>query len=302
MKFNKIVSVDNTGLVETVKTKLLELGEEVVFYDDFPADNAEIISRIGDADCVLVSWNTKLSREVIGSCPNIKYIGMCCSLIDEKSANVDIAAAKERDITVFGVRDYGDEGVIEFIICELIRLLHGYGDYQWKEEVLELTNQKLGIIGMGAVGSMLAQRAMSFGMKVYYYNRTRKPEIEAKGVEYLELEELLKEVDILSTNLPRNTIVLLEKHFKLFDCSKIFINTTLGPTFEIPAFAEWLAQSGNYAIFDKEAMGIYFEEFKRLDKIIYSNKTSGWTAQAKERLSYKVLENIDKYFQLTQNN
>lgn len=297
MRFSKIVSVDNTGLVEPVREKLRQLAAEVEFYDDFPKDNIEIITRINDADCLLVSWNTPIDREIIDSCPNLKYIGMCCSLIDESSANVDIAAARERDIVVYGVRDYGDEGVIEFILGELIRLFHGYGMHQWKADVQELTGQKLGIIGLGAVGSMLAERAMAFGMKVFYYNRSRKTELEEKGVQYLSLEELLKEVDILSTNLPRNTKVLYNEHFELFGNQKIFINTALGPTFEVPAFLEWIKRPGNYAIFDQVAMGDYFEEFATLPNLVYSNKTAGWTAQAKERLSYKVLENIDKYFE-----
>lgn len=297
MRFNKIVSVDNTGLVEPVREKLRQLADEVEFYNDFPTDNIEIITRINDADCLLVSWNTPIDKEVIDSCPNLKYIGMCCSLIDESSANVDIAAARERGITVYGVRDYGDEGVIEFILGELIRLFHGYGQYQWKEDVQELTGQKLGIIGLGAVGSMLAERARAFGMEVYYYNRSRKTELEEKGVEYLPLEELLQKVDILSTNLPRNTKVLFKEHFELYGNHKIFINTALGPTFEVTAFMEWIKQPGNYAIFDQVAMGDYFEEFAATENLIYSNKTAGWTAQAKERLSYKVLENIDKFFE-----
>jgi len=49
---------------------------------------------------------------------------MCCSLYDEDSANVDIKIAKLNNIEVRGVRDYGDEGLIEFIISELIRLLN----------------------------------------------------------------------------------------------------------------------------------------------------------------------------------
>lgn len=296
MKFNKIVSVDNTGLVAPVKEKLYELAEEVLFYDDFPTNKVDIVSRINDADCVLVSWNTRIDREIIESCPNIKYIGMCCSLIDENSANVDIAAAREHGITVLGVRDYGDEGVIEFIISELIRLLHGYGENQWKEDVQELTNQKLGIIGLGTVGGMLAERALSFGMQVYYYNRSRKKSLEEKGVRYLELKELLKEVDILSTNLPRNTIVLHQEDFDMYGNDKILINTTLGPTFDVEAFNIWIANKSNYAIFDRVAMGDYYEEFKEISNINYSDKTAGWTAQAKERLSYKVVENINTFF------
>jgi lactate dehydrogenase-like 2-hydroxyacid dehydrogenase len=297
MRFSKIVSVDNTGLVEPVREKLRQLAGEVELYDDFPKDHIQIITRINDADCLLVSWNTPIDREVIDSCPNLKYIGMCCSLIDEGSANVDIAAARERGIEVCGVRDYGDEGVVEFILGELIRLLHGYGIHQWKEEVQELTGQKLGIIGLGAVGSMLAERAMAFGMEVFYYNRSRKTALEEKGVKYLPLEQLLKEVDILSTHLPRNTKVLFKEHFELLGNHKIFINTALGPTFDLPAFLEWIEGRGNYAIFDRVAMGDYFEEFATLGRLVYSNKTAGWTAQAKERLSYKVLENMDKYFE-----
>ncbi len=297
MKFNKIVSVDNTGLEKWVKEKLLELADEAIFYDDFPTNNSEIISRINDADCVLVSWNTPIDKEVIESCSKIKYIGMCCSLYDEKSANVDINTAKKHDITVLGVRDYGDEGVIDFVISELIRLLHGFGKHQWKEEILELTNQKLGIIGLGVTGKMLAERAKAFGMDVFYYNRSRKLELEEAGIKYLELDELLGEVDILSTHLPKNTIILDEEEFKLFGNNKILINTSLEPTFNVTAFTEWIVNKDNYSLFDRGGMGRFYEQFKKYENVIYAEKVAGWTRQAKERLSVKVLENIEKYLE-----
>lgn len=295
MKFNKIVSVDNTGLVKPVKAKLVELAKEVILYDDFPTNNSEIISRIGDADCVLVSWNTPIDREIIESCGNIKYIGMCCSLYDEKSANVDISAAREKGIPVFGVRDYGDEGLVEYIISELISLLHGFGKHQWKDETEELTKQKLGIIGLGATGQMLAERALAFGMDVYYFNRSRKLELEDKGIKYLEFDELLRKVDILSTHLPRNTFILNEEEFKLFGKNKIFVNTSLGPTFDVNSFAKWISEDSNYAIFDNVGMGGEYEQLKEYKNVIYTEKVSGWTKQAKGRLSVKVLENIEKY-------
>jgi len=303
MRFRKIVSVDNTGLEPWAKEKLSELANEVVFYEDYPEDNNEIISRIKGnqqsgipADCVLVSWNTPIDREVIESCPSIKYIGMCCSLYDEKSANVDIRAAHENGINVLGIRNYGDEGVIEFILSELIQLLHGFGEYRWQDEPLELSYQKLGIIGLGTTGKMLAERAMAFGMELSYFSRTRKMEFEKKGVQYLSLAELLKKVDIISTHLPKYTVVLGEEEFKLFGNGKIFINTSLQPTFDILAFRQWIKNDGNYAIFDKEAMGDYHDEFQSMDRVITSDIVSGWTRQAQKRLSEKVLENIQIYF------
>ncbi len=296
MRFRKIVSIDNTGLEPWAKEKLSELAEEVIFFEDFPNENSEIISRIDDGDCVLVSWNTPIDREVIESCKSIKYIGMCCSLYDEKSANVDIKAAHENGINVLGIRDYGDEGVIEFILSELIRLLHGFGEYRWQDESLELTYQKLGIIGLGTTGKMLAEQAMMFGMDVSYFSRSRKKEFEEKGVQHLSLHELLNQVDIISTHLPKYTVLLGEDEFKQFGNGKILINTSLQPTFNVPSFRKWMKNKGNFAIFDKEAMGVYYDEFSAMDRVISSNIVSGWTRQAKKRLSEKVIENIHLYF------
>lgn len=296
MGFKKIVSVDNTGLDPETQEKLRRLAAEAVFYEDFPRSNQEIIARIGDADCVLVSWNTPLDQEVIQACTSLKYIGMCCSLIDETSANVDIAAARAQGIKVLGVRDYGDEGVIEFIISELVRLLKGTGAHQWKQEEQELTGQTLGIIGMGTLGTMLAKTAQSFGMKVYYYSRTRKPAVEDSGVKYLELDELLARVDILSTHLPRNTVVLKGK-LHLFGENKILVNTSLGPTFDVREFSQWIQRPGNYAIFDGDALGREYQELVKYNRVIYTNKVAGWTQQAKLRLSQKVLANIHAFLE-----
>jgi lactate dehydrogenase-like 2-hydroxyacid dehydrogenase len=79
---------------------------------------------------VLVSWNTQIRAGVLRASPRLAYVGMCCSLYDERSANVDIEAARDLGITVRGVRDYGDEGVVEFIFAELIGLFKGIGQHQ----------------------------------------------------------------------------------------------------------------------------------------------------------------------------
>jgi lactate dehydrogenase-like 2-hydroxyacid dehydrogenase len=286
--YNKIVSVDFTGMIPEVKEELSKLAKEVVYYDDYPTDKGEIISRIKDADVILVSWNTKLTKEMLDECHALKYVGMCCSLIDESSANVDVTACRSRGIPVLGVRDYGDEGVAEFIMSELIKLTHGFGDHQWKDGVHELYGHKLGIVGLGATGLMVAERAKAFGMEVYYYSRTKKD----VPYHYLELNELIKTVDMLSTHLPRHIKVLEKEHLELFGTGKVLINTSLGPTFDVEAFKVWIKEEGNYSIMDYEAMGVYRDEFTKIPNLITSNKVSGWTEQAKVRLSWKVLENI----------
>ena len=294
--FEKIVVVDSTGLNTWVVERLKELGKEVVFYTGIPETDEEIVNRIGDADCVLVSYNTQIRRNVIEACPNIKYIGMCCTLYSESSANVDIAAARERGITVLGIRDYGDEGVVEYVISELVRLLHGFGGKQWRHKAYELGGQKVGIVGLGRTGRMIADVLRFLGAEVYYFSRTRKPDAEAAGIAYLPLRELLPEVDILCTCLPRNTILLGAGEFRLFGNLKILINTSVGPTFRVPDLQRWLsAHKRNFFLCDEVGIGNYADTLTQFDNVIYTPKVSGHSEQCMERLSQKVIANIESY-------
>ena len=106
--FKKLVAIEPVSLIPSAEEELHRYAGEITLHEDVPSGDGEIIRRIGDADAVLVSYTSRISRHVIESCPSIRYIGMCCSLYSEESANVDIACARERGITVLGIRDYGD--------------------------------------------------------------------------------------------------------------------------------------------------------------------------------------------------
>lgn len=293
--FKKVIVIDPTGLNRAATERLSALGGEVVLYNDIPESDEEKIRRIGDADCVLVSYKTQLRRNVIEACPQIRYIGMCCSLYSEASANVDIAAARERGITVLGIRDYGDEGVVEYVLSELVRLLHGFGPHQWKHEVYELTGQKVGIIGLGRTGRMIADALRFLGADVSYYGRNRKLEAEAEGITYYPLSELLQHVDILCTCLPRNTFILGEQEFRLFGNKKILVNTSVGPTFRLPDLQRWLSNhTHNFYLCDGVGMGSYADALEQFNNVLYTRKVSGHSVQCMDRLSAKVIANIER--------
>ena len=93
--FQKLVAIEPVSLVEEAEKKLYDYAKEVVLFTDIPGDDEEIIRRIGDADAVLVSYTSRINSYVMERCPNIKYVGMCCSLYGPDSANVDIRAAQE---------------------------------------------------------------------------------------------------------------------------------------------------------------------------------------------------------------
>ncbi|MGB7843466.1 MAG: NAD(P)-dependent oxidoreductase, partial [Salinimicrobium sp.] len=188
MKFRRIVCVDHTKLQPWALEELQKASEEEIkVYDDYPHSKEEILNRIGDADAVIVSWHTQLDEEIIEKSKNLKYIGMACSLYDDASANVAVQFARSRSIVVTGIKDYGDPGVAEFIISYLIRLLHGFGKNQWQDKPEELTGKKIGIIGLGTTGQLLAECLLPFGVKLYYFSRSRKPQWEEKGLKYLPL-------------------------------------------------------------------------------------------------------------------
>lgn len=297
VKFNKIVCVDHTKLEDWAIEELQKYSEaEVEVFKDSPESEKELLERIGEAEAIIVSWKTQIPKSVIEKCSHLKYIGMACSLYDDESANVAVDFAREKGIIVKGIFDYGDPGVIEFIISELIQLLHGFGENQWRKMPVELTDKKIGIIGLGTTGQLLAEALLPLGADVYYYSRSRKKEFEAKGLQYLSLEELLKTSEIITLHLPKNTKLLGKQEFETFGSGKILINTSLGLPFEEKAFVNWIKAEGNFAIFDGDGGASLSEDTKRIDRVISHKESAGWSAETQRRLSEKVLENLKAYF------
>lgn len=294
--FKKIVAIEDTLLNKAALDKLSSYAEEVFLYFEQPRTDEEIIQRIGDADAVLVSFKTPIRKAVLDACPNIRYIGMCCTLYSADCCNVDVVEAGRKGITVTGVKDYGDEGVVEYAISELVRFLHGFGERQWKPEKLELTAQRMGVIGLGKTGRMIADAFRFLGAEVSYYSRTRKPEAEEAGLAYRPLGDLLSGCDIVFTCLPRNTYLLGEEEFKLMGDGKILMNTSIGATFDVPALRSWLKDNPNsYYFCDGTGMGTLAGELAGCPNVMYTPVVAGKSAQSVERLSRKALANIEKF-------
>jgi lactate dehydrogenase-like 2-hydroxyacid dehydrogenase len=299
--FKKLVAIEPVRLIPSAQQKLHDYAKEVVLFDDIPEDDAEIIHRIGNADAVLLSYTSRIEKNVLDACPIIRYIGMCCSLYSESSANVDIRTARARNITVYGIRDYGDQGVIEYITSELIRYLHGFGDKQWQEVPVELTDLKVGIVGLGTSGQLTAAALQALGADLYYFSRTRKPEQEAKNVKYLPLKELLNTADVVCTCLNKNVILFHDEQFEWLGNHKIMFNTSIGPSHDIAALAKWLKHGDNEFFCDTAAaLGDDTGKLLASPHVNCMSISSGLTRQAFDRLSKKVLKNIETF--LNENN
>ena len=293
--FNKLVAIEPVSLIPTAEAKLKEYAKVVVMYNDIPSDDEEILRRIGDADAVLLSYTSRITRSVIERCPNVRYIGMCCSLYSEESANVDIACARERGIRVLGIRDYGDRGVVEYVLHELIGLLHGFsGKKMLRDEPVEITGLKVGIVGLGVSGKMIAEALQFLGAEVSYYSRSRKRDAELAGMAYKPLPVLLERNEVIFTCLNKNVLLLQKPEFAALGNGKVLFNTSIGPGFDSAALERWLDGEGNYYLCDtKAAAGAVSEGFFELENVHCPAVSSGRTKQAFVLLSQKVLANIE---------
>jgi len=293
--FNKLVAIEPVSLIPSAEEKLHDYAKEIVMYRDIPANDEEILRRIGDADAVLVSYTSRITRSVIERCPNVRYIGMCCSLYSEESANVDIACARERGIRVLGIRDYGDRGVVEYVLHELIGLLHGFGGKKMlRDEPVEITGLKVGIVGLGVSGKMIAEAMQFMGAEVSYYSRSRKRDAELAGMAYKPLPLLLEKNEVIFTCLNKNVLLLQKPEFEALGNGKVLFNTSIGPGFDSAALNDWVRQEGNHFFCDtKAAAGEVPADFFNLENVHCPAVSSGRTKQAFVLLSQKVLANIE---------
>ena len=292
-KFRKLVAIEPVSLIPEYEEKLKTLADEVVMFGDIPTDDNEIAARIGDADGVLLSYTSRLTAEAMAQCPNIKYVGMCCSLYSPESANVDIRYAEEHGIKVTGIRDYGDEGVVEYVVCELVRCLHGFGQPSWEAMPREITGLKVGVVGLGKAGGMIADAMKFFGADIAYFERGEKQAAAEKGYRFMPLQDLMEWSDVVFCCLNKNTVLLHEEEFRRLGNHKILFNTGLSPAWDEAPFMKWL--EGDNLCYCDTLGALGGEHLLAHLHVRCGNVSTGLTSQAFVRLSEKVLANIDEY-------
>ena len=295
--FKKLVAIEPVSLILSAEDNLISFAEDVVMYFDIPEDDEEIANRIDDADAVLLSYTSQLTKTAMEQCPNLKYIGMCNSLYTPESANVDINYANSRGITVTGIRDYGDEGVVEYVISELVRCLHGFDQEPWDGVAREITGLKAGIVGLGKSGGMIADALHFFGADISYFARSEKEEAKAKGYRFLPLDELLTECEMICCCLNRNTVLIHKEQFEKMGDKKILFNTGLSPAWDEEPFLKWL--EGDNLCYCDTVGALGGEHLLSHPKIKCMQVSTGRTRQAFDRLSEKVIDNLSEFTEIT---
>lgn len=171
-----------------------------------PDDREETLIRlVGDADTILTCWGPVTAR-VIDSAPNCRHICRTGIGLD----NIDVEHATRRGIVVTNVPDYCVEEVAEHILAMVLSLGRKIADCHLATKsgrydlvaalpIDRLSGKTLGVVGLGQTGERVAQKAIALGMRVIGTNRSRTA---PAGVEWVPLDELLRQSDYVSLNAP----------------------------------------------------------------------------------------------------
>lgn len=247
----KIVVLESLGISDEEFNKLskplVDNGHELVSYNDGKLDDETLKTRIKDADVIAIA-NTPLSGEVIDTAENLKYISVAFTGYN----HIDLEKCKEKGIKVSNAAGYSTHSVAEITFGLIISLLRNIvpleavvrnGGTKDGYRQIDLNGKTLGVIGTGSIGGAVAEIGLAFGCKVIAYNRSEKPALISKGVEYMSLDEVLKASDIvtLHTPLTDETKHLIDKEkLALMKPSSFIINTAVGPIIDNDALAEAL--------------------------------------------------------------
>lgn len=222
---------------------LAAFGDLTVYDRTNNADEAEIISRIGDADVVFTN-KTPISAAAIAAAKNLKYIGVLATGYNI----VDVAAAKTRGIPVCNVPGYSTASVAQATFALLLEATHHVGAHSdsvhagqwassadfcyWLHPLIELAGKTLGIIGYGAIGKAVAKIAAAFGMNVLVCARHIDPAEENEYIHYASREEIFAQADVISLHCPlfpeTQGMICADTIAQMRD-GVIVINTARGP-------------------------------------------------------------------------
>ena len=236
-------------LMDELSAPLIEKGHEFIFYDNKTTDTEELYNRAKDSDIVMIA-NNPLPDSVIERCEKIKMLDVAFTGID----HVGQKACKEKGVVICNAAGYSNETVSELAVGMAINLLRkiNAGDKAVREGKTlasaglmgtELCTKTVGIIGTGRIGIMTAKLFKAFGCRVLGYSRTKKEEAVQAGIEYTELDELLKISDIVSLHVPSTAETkgfLSRERISLMKQTAILINCARGAVVDNEALAEAL--------------------------------------------------------------
>jgi lactate dehydrogenase-like 2-hydroxyacid dehydrogenase len=310
---NKPVVLVTRKLPDAVEQKLAENFDVILNPDDSLYSTEELLALAEEADAIMPCHTEKFPAETIARLPaRVKAIANFSVGVD----HVDLEAAKSRQIIVTNTPDVLSDATAEIAMLLMLgaarrasegdRLVRSQQWKDWSPAFMvgrQITGKRLGILGLGRVGQVVARRARGFDMTIHYHNRKQLDSTQAAGAVYhASVEALLSEIDVLSIHCPaseQTTGLLNKSRIAAMHGDAIVVNTSRGGVVDDEALVDAL-QSGVIAaagldVYNGEPAAIH-PGYRQLDNVFLLPHIGSATTQTRNAMGYRAIDNLVAIF------
>jgi glyoxylate reductase len=292
---------------------------DITVWQEYRAPPYEVIlEKAKESDALITLLTDKIDCKLIESSPRLRIIAQYAVGFD----NIDIECATRHGVYVTNTPGVLTDATADLTwalilaitrrIVEADRFVRSGEWYKtgtgWHPTMMlgfQVSGATIGIIGMGRIGQAVARRAKGFNMRILYYDTRRLPEeVERElGAEYVDLETLLKEADIVTIHTPltpETEGLINEDKLKLMKKTAYLINTARGRIVDIDALYKalkegWIAGA---------ALDVFPEEpfppdhpILKLDNIVVTPHIGSATWQTRTKMAELVAENLIAFYE-----
>ena len=298
-------------LLKENEDKLKELFDVKLNQNDELYSSEKILELSKDCDGILSAITDKFDDNLINKLsPSVKIIANFAVGF----GNIDIQAAKKKNIIVTNTPEVLDDATADITILLLLgasrkvleaRRAAEKQDWTWSANFLlgkQMSNKKLGILGMGRIGRAVAKRARGFGMEIHYHNRNQlSKELEEGAIYHSSIKDLFKQSDFLSINCPatKETNKLINKEtINYLPKNPVVANAARGDIIDDEAMIEALKSKRVFAL----GLDVYngepkiHPEYLKLDNIFLLPHLGSATKRTRWDMGYRATENLENFF------
>ncbi|HVJ33834.1 MAG TPA: D-glycerate dehydrogenase [Terriglobia bacterium] len=300
-------------LPDVIETRMMELFDVRLNLDDHPLSQAELIEAVKIADVLVPTVTDRIDSSVLSQASDkLRLIASFGTGVD----HIDLASARQRGITVTNTPGVLTEDTADMTMALILatarrvsegeRLIRS-GNWQgWGPMFMlghRIYGKRIGIVGMGRIGTALARRARGFGLSVHYHNRRRvhaATEKELEATYWESLDQMLSRMDIISINCPHTPAtyhLLSARRLKLMPKHAYLINTSRGEVVDENALTRMLEKNelagAGLDVFEHEPA--VNPKLLRLDNVVLLPHMGSATIEGRVDMGEKVIINIKTF-------
>jgi glyoxylate reductase len=271
-----------------------------------PLSRADLPPRVRDCDGVMVTGADRIDAPFFDAAPRLKAVSSIAVGYD----NIDVAEATRRRIAVTNTPGVLTDACADLawvlILGVARRVVEGdrltrSGEWRGLSPMLllgvDVAGKTLGIVGAGRIGAAVAKRATGFSMRILYFARTAKPEMDALGAKRVTFDEVLRESDFLSVHVPltpETHHLFGEAEFRKMKPTARFINMARGQVHDEAALVRalregWIAGAG-LDVYEHEPQ--INPDLAQMSNVLLLPHIGSATVETRRRMAILAAENL----------